>query len=399
MTTNHIYEFAVIGGGLFGSAAARHLATAGHDVVLLAPPEPEDRATHQGPFGSHYDEARITRVLDADPLWSQLAHVSIDRYAAIEAESGISFHRAAGYLGVGARPSSEGGAGVGPTEASFVASSTAVGEAEHASFERLDASALDRRFDFLNFDAGCEAFLEGGAAGHINPRALVRAQQAVARARGATVLPRTAVQVTDAVDSVDVLMDDGERVLARRALVTAGAFANELLIRRLDIEVQARTLLFARLNARQRMELASMPSIIHTPAEGSAMYVLPPVKYPDGHTYVKIGVDSWDAPLGTPEAVAAWFRSDVGEPLEQLRADNALNAMIPSLVNAPRHTSNCVYTMTASGYPYIGMVSERVGVAVGGNGKGAKSSDEIGRLGAAVLQGEAVDERLAPRFA
>ncbi len=69
--------------------------------------------------------------------------------------------------------------------------------------------------------------------------------------------------------------------------------------------------------------------------------------------------------------------------------------MIPSLVNAPRHASNCVYTMTASGYPYIGMVSERVGVAVGGNGKGAKSSDEIGRLGAAVLQGEAVDYRRA----
>jgi sarcosine oxidase len=55
--------------------------------------------------------------------------------------------------------------------------------------------------------------------------------------------------------------------------------------------------------------------------------------------------------------------------------------------------------MTATGYPYVGMVSERLAVAVGGNGKGAKSSDEIGRLGAAVLLGEAVDPRLAPRFA
>ena len=385
MTTNHIHEFAVIGGGLFGSAAARHLATAGHDVVLLAPPEPEDRAAHQGPFGSHYDEARITRVLDADPLWSKLAHASIDHYAAIEAESGITFHRAAGYLGVGA------------PETSFVASSTDVGEAEDASFERLDASKLDRRFEFLSFDAGCEAFLEGGAAGHINPRALVRAQLAAARARGATVLPRTAVQMTDAVDAVDVLMDDGQRILARRALVAAGAFTNELLIRPLDLDVQARTLVFARLNARQRMQLASMPSIIHAPAEGSATYVLPPVRYPDGHTYVKIGVDAWDAPLRTPEAVAAWFRSDVGEPLEQLLAEDTLTAIIPSLVNAPRHTSNCVYTITASGYPYVGMVSERVAVAVGGNGKGAKSSDEIGRLGAAVLLGEEVDARLAPQ--
>ena len=73
---NHIFEFAVIGGGLFGSAAARHLVSDGHDVVLLAPPEPADRSEHDGVFASHYDEARITRVLDSDPLWSDLARAS-----------------------------------------------------------------------------------------------------------------------------------------------------------------------------------------------------------------------------------------------------------------------------------------------------------------------------------
>ena len=46
--------------------------------------------------------------------------------------------------------------------------------------------------------------------------------------------------------------------------------------------------------------------------------------------------------------------------------------------------------------PYIGMLSNNIGVAVGGNGYGAKSSDEIGRLGAAILQGETVDDRLTP---
>jgi sarcosine oxidase len=45
------------------------------------------------------------------------------------------------------------------------------------------------------------------------------------------------------------------------------------------------------------------------------------------------------------------------------------------------------------------MVSERLAVCVGGNGKGAKSSDEIGRLGAVAVSGGHVDERLHPRFA
>ena len=37
-------------------------------------------------------------------------------------------------------------------------------------------------------------------------------------------------------------------------------------------------------------------------------------------------------------------------------------------------------------YPYIDMASERIGIVVGGNGKGAKSSDEIGRLGAEMVR-------------
>jgi len=402
---NHIFEFAVIGGGMFGAAAARHLATAGHDVVLLAPPEPEQRPEHGGPFASHYDEARITRVLDADPLWSALAHASIGRYAEIEAASGVTFHHPQAYLGIGAEGLREtkydepGRLDSAPGGDGFVAASMRIGAEAEASAEPLDATAITERFPFLNPGSGESGFLEAAPAGHINPRELVRAQRALAEAAGATLLPRTAVTVTDAIDAVDVLTDDATRVLARRALLAAGAYSNELLIRPLALEVQARTLVFARLDAEQREALASMPSIIHVPADVPTTYLLPPVTYPDGETYVKIGVDAWHHPLRTASEISEWFRTESGDPEERETADHQLNALIPSLASAPKHTSTCVYTITASGYPYVGMVSERLAVAVGGNGKGAKSSDEIGRLGAAVLLGEAVDERLAPHFA
>ena len=83
---------------MFGAAAARHLAEAGHRVVLVAPMEPLVPESHDGVFASHYDEARITRVLDPDPLWAQLAHASINRYADLEASTGIRFHHGTGFL-------------------------------------------------------------------------------------------------------------------------------------------------------------------------------------------------------------------------------------------------------------------------------------------------------------
>ena len=96
--SEHNFDYAIVGGGLFGAAAARHLGYQGHDVLVFAPEEPQERTTHEGVFASHYDEARITRMLDADEIWSELAQASINRYQQIEIDSGINFHHIAQYL-------------------------------------------------------------------------------------------------------------------------------------------------------------------------------------------------------------------------------------------------------------------------------------------------------------
>ena len=43
MTTNEVADVVVIGRGIIGAPAARHLAEAGHRVVLVGPDEPLDR--------------------------------------------------------------------------------------------------------------------------------------------------------------------------------------------------------------------------------------------------------------------------------------------------------------------------------------------------------------------
>ena len=45
----------------------------------------------------------------------------------------------------------------------------------------------------------------------------------------------------------------------------------------------------------------------------------------------------------------------------------------------------CVVTETKTDRPYIDKIHAQLGVAIGGNGYAAKSSDEIGRIAAALM--------------
>ncbi len=379
------FEFAVVGGGLFGSATARHLAQAGSRVLLLAPSEPLRRESHDGVFASHYDESRITRGLDPDPLWGDLALASIARYAEIERGVGERFHYPRGFLWLSDR-------------VERTAAMARNGREAQVAFEALELSELKRRLPALTAAPRQEALLEAVPAGYINPRRLVAAQIELARADGATVIAQTALQVTETPDGVDLFCNTGDRYLADRVLIAAGAYTNNLLVRPLDLELQGRLLLFAEMAAEQASTLADLPVLIHESGGEPNFFMVPPVTYPDGKTYLKFGFDEADHPLRSDREIGDWFRH--GADPEEVRATlEAVTEVYPELAGLPVHSESCVYTVTASGHPYIGMLNSRVGVLVGGNGKGAKSSDEIGRLGALALQGETLDERLTPRLA
>ena len=95
------FKYIIVGAGMMGAAAARHLSAQTGGVALIGPAEPADRKVHQGVFSSHYDEARITRGFDGDPVWAALAKRSIARYAGLEAKSGVRFFTEAGCLFTG----------------------------------------------------------------------------------------------------------------------------------------------------------------------------------------------------------------------------------------------------------------------------------------------------------
>ena len=81
-----------------GAPAAYHAARAGADVVVIAPSEPEERGTHEGVFGAHYDQSRIFWIVDPDPVDSDLARRSLDLIRDLEAQRQSRILRSDGML-------------------------------------------------------------------------------------------------------------------------------------------------------------------------------------------------------------------------------------------------------------------------------------------------------------
>ena len=85
------------------------------------------------------------------------------------------------------------------------------------------------------------------------------------------------------------------------------------------------------------------------------------------------------------EALGNWNRGN-GHEDHHPSLQRALREVFPSLSVRSTEFKPCLITDTPSHFPYIDMLNERIGVAAGGNGKSAKSSDETGRIAASMIQ-------------
>ena len=65
-----VYDIAVIGKGLIGSAAACHLAASFPDlkICVIGPDEPKIRKAHDGVFASHYDQGTHHTCAGSQPV-------------------------------------------------------------------------------------------------------------------------------------------------------------------------------------------------------------------------------------------------------------------------------------------------------------------------------------------
>lgn len=384
------FKYIVIGAGMMGAAAARHLSKKTDGIALIGPGEPADPKTHQGVFASHYDEARITRTIDPDPVWALLANRSIARYREIEEESGIRFYHRTGCLMVAPERVS------GHT---YIRNICAAAEAMGTGIEVLSQAKLSERYPYFGFEPGYEGVLEAGEAGYINPRALVAAQSRIAERQDVRRIEETVVSVREEGGLAVVRTSDGVTYRAEKALVATGGFsiAENLLPQPLQMSVYARTITFFEIRQDELEHYAGMPSLIYEPRDPSRhIYLLPPVRYPDGKVYLKIGGDPDDVILTEDAQMRAWFRSGGRDSVRDHHL-TIMEHLVPDIDRTRVSTGACVVSKTPTGYPVIAYTfSPRIALLTGGCGTAAKSSDEIGRLGSELLLNGQIANELYP---
>lgn len=197
-------EVVVVGAGVMGLATARVLARSGREVVLVE----QFRVGHDR--GSSHGASRIFRLSYPDPQWVRLAHEALPLWRELEAEAGVTLLEHHGSLDLGDwKPNREALAANG------------------IGCDVLEAPEITRRFP-LRVDASETGLWEptGG---------IVRADLALAALResgvAAGVQLREGVRVTELEYEPDgvCVRGDGLSLRARSVIVTAGAWARDLL--------------------------------------------------------------------------------------------------------------------------------------------------------------------------
>lgn len=376
-----MFDYAVVGLGLIGSAAAKYLSQTNQKVVAIGPGEPgEPWANHDGVFASHYDQGRITRQLDGSPLWADMAIKSIAKYDTIEKQSGVKFYHQAGCMHVGQ---------AGNEADNHIAQMEKVAHRLNASFNRYSAADFREIMPQLHFDDVYTVLYEPTIAGYINPRQLVEAQLIIAAQHQAKILRETAVSITTQSNHIQIKTEKGTEVQAKKVLVAAGGWTHFLLGTDLGLIPKPRTILLAELSEQEATRLKNTPSIIysgemiHPTIDG--FYSLPPIRYPDGNIYLKIGTGLKELPVvHTADELNAWFHGE-GSQVEADGLKEELYKFVKELKAESHHVKPCVTTYTASREPLWAELEANLFVVAGGCGAAAKSSNEIGRRAAEMV--------------
>ena len=376
--SDRVVDVAVIGRGLMGSAAARHLAEAGRDVALIGPDEPADLANHEGVFGSHYDSGRIARILDPQLPWATLAARAIARFRTQEANSGVPFFSEVGTLFVA------------PEDAAvseYLPALERTAAALRTAYEPLGGSGIHEVVPALAPEPGCRALLQRHQAGYVDPRAHLRSNETVLARLGAFIAAER-VEKVEAQPAKLIVTGPALEICALNVIIAAGSYtpALRLPVRTPPLAAETWAMLLARLDPDELAVLRGMPAVIYKPRDPMEQaYILPPIRYPDGNWYLKIGSPHPVARLTDLDELSRWFRRPIPQSV-QAHAETLLRTILPGFDFHDLHAEPCCTTHTPSGFPYIDFADDqRIVWLVGCNSYAGKSADELGRLAARLV--------------
>lgn len=374
------HRFIVVGRGPMGAAAARHLAAAGEEVVVVGPEEPENWSQHDGVFASHYDEGRQFELASSEKILVRLAKDSVRGFQEVEKATGIPFFRRHPNLRVGP-------AGFSDDHYYNWEGIDAVGRELSVETVHLGDQGLSETFPQFCFESGSRGLVEPNG-GVINPRRLVKAQLCAAQANGGTVISDEVVALNRRRGDIEVVLKNGKAISANQVLIATGAFTNaaKLIKRRLAMYLYGVTAVLVEVRGESRPNIPTVTCRFGSEPRSPVCFAMPPLQYPDGRWYIKAATaSSVDCPIAQDSDIAPWFRGQ-GVAEDPKLVVGMLRKLLPRFEPGNAHALPCMVSYTSTGNPYIERIDDRVGVAVGGNAWGVMTSDEIGRMAAQMIR-------------
>ncbi|MFO0957823.1 MAG: N-methyl-L-tryptophan oxidase [Isosphaeraceae bacterium] len=344
----------VIGAGVVGSAAARHLALRGEPVLLVEQFAPgHDR-------GSSHGLARITRHSYADEYHARLMIEAFRGWRELEADAGCPF-----YLRTG-------GVSACPAAVDYVDQVSAALEAVGVPHRRMTGGEIRRALPMFAPEDPTDAVFEPDA-GLLASSRIVEAQLALASAQGALFRPRCKVDRIDLEGERPALVGDGFRIEADRLIVAAGAWAAGLLPSwRGKLRATRQQVLYLQGPISGGTALGRLPVWIYVgTSEGQAYYGMPDFLGGGAKAARHSGpeVDPDHAPRGVDPGYVAEIRA-------------FLRGFLPMLADAPMARSEtCLYTMSPDEMFLVGPLPDRPDVLLASacSGHGFKFGDLVGR--------------------
>lgn len=374
-----IYDLCIVGAGIFGCAAARYAsANPSLKICLIGLEEPkEDEDEERDIFSSHYDSGRIVKVLSESPAYQVLARNTINSLIQVEKLSGKRFYSPVGFMNVGKK----GNRNMKNIEAAAAAVGTKL---IHLS----NRETVKKIYPFLKLRDDEYGLLEHTGSGIVNPRILLKAEKEVAEKQGCHILIDQVMEIHDLNENhhtIDTIRHG--KINAKRVLITTGAFTNGNefhAVPQLEIYVYRDQATKIRIPDSEAERLSSMPGMVYKRDEKDiGFYILPPVQYPDGRYYLKIGSMMCDSGKGLQTLKEIKDFLQCGEnPQETKAISEILFEALPGLKSDGLFRKICVTAETPSGFPYVDQVSPTVTIAVAGCGWGVTCGEEIGRLAA-----------------
>jgi glycine/D-amino acid oxidase-like deaminating enzyme len=368
------FDHIIIGNGLVGSAAAKYLATAGRNIAVIGPSEPAPNQKSLV-YASHYDQARIQRMIGKDLAWTRLNVDSVRAYPEIERKSGIRFHQPVGCLYVNPYGKDD------YLEAAPIHRS--LFGLEYTSY--TDANELKRAFAGFTFPASAHGLFEADPAGYIQPRKLIQAQNILLKHSGGMNIQDIVIGMDqDSAGRYEVITQLGKRYKAQSVCLATGSFLNhmDLLPKPPVLLNKSEVVLLVKTDA-DTFPSKPIPSLLYelNTKEIDGIYLIPPVAYEDEKQYLKIGCNTHlDTVFTSIDEIREWFDATDPAPFFPLLA-NGLRELMPAIRIGQYEMKKCIISRTPHGRPYIGETrSPGLFIAGGCNGYSAMSSDAIGKV-------------------